>query len=162
MLVMNKDRWWKRGGVAGALLDVAENEGSGPHDQAGDPLPKRLYQVLSRLSGATVTWGRASTGIRPMRWCAAPMAERYGPCCSIEGQMKAPTPYVSLRLTRQQQYLLSGSGEKEEAIRWSAWRRCTTRKGADQPAAPPAVQGFTRCMPASSVSGAGRPPGRHR
>ncbi|WP_239012364.1 DEAD/DEAH box helicase [Streptomyces sioyaensis] len=62
IVVGDKERWRKRGGVAAALLESAERDGVPSRDSSEAVLLKRLYQVLSREAGATVTLGETVHG----------------------------------------------------------------------------------------------------
>ncbi|MFC7984244.1 AAA domain-containing protein [Streptomyces sp. NPDC057336] len=127
IVVGDKDRWRKRGGVAGALLDAAENDGFRPHDQAGDPLFKRLYEALSRLPGATVTLGENLRGHPADALVRYPEGTATRAVLLDRGPEEGTDAARHLRLTLHRRNLLSGSGEKEEAIRWPAWRLYDTK-----------------------------------
>lgn len=122
IVVGDKERWRKRGGVAVALLDAAENDRSEPHDHAGDPLAKRLYQVLSQRPGATVTLGESLNGH------SADALVRYidGPATRAvlldHGPEEEADAARHLRLALHRRNLLSSGHEEEDAIRWPAWR----------------------------------------
>ncbi|KOU11250.1 hypothetical protein ADK87_02080 [Streptomyces sp. NRRL F-4711] len=113
--------------MASALLDAADNDGSGPHDQAGDPLSKRLYQVLSRLLGATVTLGESLHGHPADALVRSTDGTATRAVLLDPGPAEGADAARHLRLTLHRQNLLSGSGEKEEAIRWPAWRLYDTK-----------------------------------
>jgi hypothetical protein len=127
IVVGDKDRWRKRGGVAGALLDAAENDGSRPHDEAGDPLSKRLYQVLSRLPGATVTLGESLHGHPADALVRGADGTSTRAVLLDRGPDEGADAARHLRLTLHRRNLLSGSGETEEAIRLPAWRLYDTK-----------------------------------
>ncbi|WP_381795517.1 AAA domain-containing protein [Streptomyces niveus] len=130
IVVGDKERWRKRGGVAAALLEAAERDGAPSRDRGEDALLKRLYQVLSRQTGATITLGETVHGhpadalVRGVGDTAprAALLDR-----GVEGGADAAR---HLRLMLHRRNLLgSGDGEGEgEATRWPAWRLYETEE----------------------------------
>ncbi|MCC5479516.1 AAA domain-containing protein [Streptomyces sp. JA03] len=129
VVVGDKDLWRKRRGMAAALLDAADHDGAHPRDEDGDPLLKRLYQALSRQSGATVTLGEsvyehpADALVRGVEGTAprAVLLDR-GPQDGVDAARH-------LRLMLHRRNLLGSGKEGEEATRWPAWRLYDTDGG---------------------------------
>ncbi|WP_435604366.1 caspase, EACC1-associated type [Streptomyces sp. bgisy130] len=122
IVVGDKERWRKRGGVAAALLESAERDGVPPRDSSEDVLLKRLYQVLSREAGATVTLGETVHG-HPAEALVAGIGDTAPRAVLLDGGVEEGADAARhLRLMLHRRNLL-GSGDGEvEAARWPAWR----------------------------------------
>ncbi|MFE0640089.1 AAA domain-containing protein [Streptomyces sp. NPDC058877] len=122
IVVGDKERWRKRGGVAAALLETAERDGVPPRDSSEDVLLKRLYQVLSREAGATVTLGKTVHG-HPADALVGSVGDTATRAVLLDrGVEEGADAARHLRLMLHRRNLL-GSGDGEvEAARWPAWR----------------------------------------
>ncbi|MFF7406588.1 DEAD/DEAH box helicase [Streptomyces murinus] len=122
IVVGDKERWRKRGGVAAALLETAERDGVPPRDSSEDALLKRLYQVLSREAGATVTLGETVHG-HPADALVRGVGGTTPRAVLLDrGVEEGADAARHLRLMLHRRNLL-GSGDGEaEAARWPAWR----------------------------------------
>ncbi|AWN30191.1 AAA domain-containing protein [Streptomyces sp. NEAU-S7GS2] len=122
IVVGDKERWRKRGGVAAALLESAERDGVPSRDGSEDVLLKRLYQVLSREAGATVTLGETVHG-HPADALVGGVGDTAPKAVLLDrGVEEGADAARHLRLMLHRRNLL-GSGDGEvEAARWPAWR----------------------------------------
>ncbi|MEU6018854.1 hypothetical protein ABZ826_33970 [Streptomyces sp. NPDC047515] len=122
IVVGDKERWRKRGGVAAALLEAAERDGAHSRDGGEDVLLKRLYQVLSRQPGATVTLGENVHG-HPADALVRGFGSTAPKAVLLDRGVEEGTDAARhLRLMLHRRNLL-GSGDGEvEAARWPAWR----------------------------------------
>jgi hypothetical protein len=122
IVVGDKERWRKRGGVAAALLETAERDGVPSRDSSEDVLLKRLYQVLSREAGATVTLGETVHG-HPADALVGGVGDTAPRAVLLDrGVEEGADAARHIRLMLHRRNLL-GSGDGEvEAARWPAWR----------------------------------------
>ncbi|MEU1656122.1 AAA domain-containing protein [Streptomyces griseofuscus] len=122
IVVGDKERWRKRGGVGAALLEIAERDGVPPRDSSEDALLKRLYQVLSREAGATVTLDETVHG-HPADALVRGVGDTAPRAVLLDrGVTEGADAARHLRLMLHRRNLLGGGDGEAEAARWPAWR----------------------------------------
>ncbi|MFE9402250.1 AAA domain-containing protein [Streptomyces sp. NPDC006530] len=122
IVVGDKERWRKRGGVAGALLEAAERDGVPPRDGTEDVLLKRLYRALAREVGATVTLGETVHGYPADALVGGADDTATRAVLLDRGVEEGADPARHLRLMLHRRTLLSSLNGEVEAARWPAWR----------------------------------------
>ncbi|MGW1836720.1 caspase, EACC1-associated type [Streptomyces sp. NPDC002067] len=121
IVVGDKELWRKRGGVAAALLETAERNGVPSRDSNEDVLLKRLYQVLSREAGATVTLDKTLHG-HPVDALVEGGDTAHRAVLLDRGIEEGADATRHLRLMLHRRNLLSSGDGGVEAARWPAWR----------------------------------------
>ncbi|WP_109003336.1 caspase, EACC1-associated type [Streptomyces rishiriensis] len=122
IVVGDKERWRKRGGVAAALLEAAERDGVPPRDSSEDVLLKRLYQVLSREAGVTVTLGETVHGHPTDALVGGVDGTAPRAVLLDRGVEEGADAARHLRLMLHRRNLLGSGDGAVEAARWPAWR----------------------------------------
>ncbi|MFG2113599.1 AAA domain-containing protein [Streptomyces sp. NPDC048718] len=122
IVVGDKDRWRKRGGVAASLLDAAERDGARSPGSAEDPLLKRLYQVLSQQPEAAVSLGENVHGHRVDALVRDADGTVTRAVLLDRGPKEGADATRHLRVMLHRRNLLAGGDDGAEATRWPVWR----------------------------------------